>query len=195
MTGVTRRTKLDFSASAMGLFKSHSKRRKQTMAKNGNDENKPLSTGDADIDRMIEKMDDVTADRAAGWWAIDEGSWLYGRLRGRYTMAGGQRAYYQLQVLKASPGCNMVVGKGEEAEEVPIEPGMVVNFDERKSVAALAPHAESDGVFNVFIRALEKVKLDNGNTWWRIQIKAQAVKPPSKPIGRGSPESDAEIPF
>lgn len=132
------------------------------------------------------------------WWKPEAGKYVLGRLVGRFPRANGKGHFYQIKLLKGQ-SAEGIQGSGEDAKTVTVKEGGVLNMDERSAMEALVPYAKSDGVFNVFIHALEKVKLQNGNTWWRLEVKVQTVKPPTHPLQNEMAEreqvDDMGLPF
>jgi len=114
-----------------------------------------------------------------GWWRIEEGSVVTGRLLGLYPMRSSGREYYQV---KLSQPCKANVGKGSDAEVKTLKAGQVIGFDERSGMKGLRKYAESDGVFDIWILAKEKKDIGGGQTWWQFDIRGKTVKSPSTPI-------------
>ena len=120
------------------------------------------------------------------WWKPEEGAVVYGRLLGRFPRRDGDGGYYQIRLEKYSKGTlppvRAIMGKGDDAVTVTCEIGDIVNMDERSSIANLAPPAMSDGVFNVLIHCIEKVKISGGRTYWRMTAGTKQLKAPSSPL-------------
>lgn len=120
------------------------------------------------------------------WWKPEVGAVVFGRLLGRFPRRDGDGAYYQIRVEKFGKGklppVRAITGKGDDAKTIEVGIGEVINMDERSSIANLAPQAMSDGVYNVLINCLEKVKISGGRTYWRMTAGIKQVKAPSSPI-------------
>lgn len=120
------------------------------------------------------------------WWKPEVGGVVFGRLLGRFPRRDGDGAYYQIRVEKYGKGklppVRAITGKGDDAQTVVVEVGEIINMDERSSIANLAPQAMSDGVFNVLIHCLEKVKISGGRTYWRMTAGTKQLKAPSSPL-------------
>ena len=115
--------------------------------------------------------------QADGWAKKVKDNTIHGRLLGRYTM-GEDRAYYQVELLA---DCDAVEGKGEEVKDVKLKKGQIVNFDESKAFSDLKPYAADGGIYDVWFKYEDKIKLDNGNTFWPIVgPKLKQVKAPPK---------------
>ncbi len=161
-----------------------------------------------ELEQEIEGFKDVSPDRADGWFQPAPGAYILGRLLGRFVMAGNRRkprAFYQVKVKQAgapktkdnpSGQVFMVSGKGEESTVLPVLRGSTLALDERKALEVLSTYAESDGVFDVYIKMLEKVDLAGGEqTFWRCEIRAKALRPPTRPFRSSSTRDDDDIPF
>jgi hypothetical protein len=135
---------------------------------------------------------DVTAERADGWFQPQPGAWLLGRLLGRFEMNDGERAFYQVKVQSAS--AQMMTGKGDDARSVKVEKGNVVAVDERKALEILRPYAESDGIYSVLIQSVSKDEIKGGKSFWRFVTKCKALKPPTSPL-RAHKAEIGDVPF
>jgi hypothetical protein len=169
------------------------------------------SREDIELEQALEGFRDVAPDKADGWFQPAPGAYVLGRLLGRFTMTGGRkkpRAFYQIRVKqcgapKTSQNPNgdvfMVSGKGDDATTLPIQKGATLAMDERKAFEILAGYADSDGVFDVFVRFIEKVDVAGGEqTFWRCEIRTKQLKAPKHPIRASSArasDDDDDIPF
>lgn len=148
----------------------------------------------------LDGWDDVAAQKGDGWARPEKGAWIQGRLTGRFEMrarndSGKRRAFYQVKVARFSPGLKMMVGKGENAETIDVTAGCRLNVNETTALEDLSPIATSDGVFDVFIRWLQKEDLGGGSTFWRMEVKKKTIRPPSPvQVGTRRAEND-DIPF
>lgn len=185
---------------------------KSDAAGNGKPESK--SKDDIELEGMLEGFKDLAPDRADGFFQPAPGAFILGRLLGRSIInkpgRKRQRAIYQIKVKQAgapktkeNPNgeAYMVSGKGDDSVTLPIQRGVTLAMDERKALEILAPYAESnDGVFDVFIRSVEKVEIANGEqTFWRFEIRTKQLKAPSHPIrpysARAGSDEEDDIPF
>lgn len=174
----------------------------------------PKSKEDIELEQMLDGFKDVQPDKADGWFQPAAGAFILGRLLGRFVMASRAgskrkpRAFYQIKVKQAgapkSPknpngDVYMVSGKGDDAETLPVQRGNTIAMDERKALEILAGYADSDGVFDVFVRTVEKIDVAGGEqTFWRCEVRMKQLRAPSHPIRSTSPSSadaDDEIPF
>jgi len=117
----------------------------------------------------------VIAERVNNWFKPEISGTVTGILKGRYHMTGNKgkvRHYYQVQLTKP---CRAMTTEDDQPVEVDLEPGDLINVDERKDLEGLAPiAADSSKEYLVFIQAIEKLKLDSGNTFWKF---AAGIKP------------------
>jgi hypothetical protein len=172
------------------------------------------SKEDIELEQALEGFKDLAPDRADGFFQPAPGAFILGRLLGRSIIIKQgrkkQRAIYQIKVKTAgapktpqNPNgeAYMVSGKGDDSVTLPIQRGITLAMDERKALEILAPYAESnDGVFDVFIRSVEKVDIAGGEqTFWRFEIRTKQLKAPSHPIrpysARAGSDEEDEIPF
>lgn len=112
----------------------------------------------------------VIAERANNWYKPELSGTVQGILKGRFHMTGNKgkvRYYYQVMLTKP---CKAMATEDDQPVEVDLEPGDLINVDERKDLEGLAPAAaEAASIeYEVYIKALEKIKLDSGNTFWRF---------------------------
>ena len=120
------------------------------------------------------------------WWKPEVGGVVFGRLLGRFPRRDGDGAYYQIRLERYGKGklppVRAITGKGDDAQTIVVAEGDIINMDERSSIANLAPQAMSDGVYNVLIHCLEKVKISGGRTYWRMTAGTKQLKAPSSPL-------------
>lgn len=111
----------------------------------------------------------VIAERANNWYKPELSGVVQGVLKGRFHMTGAKgkvRYYYQVALTKP---CVAMTTEDDNPVEVSLEPGDLINVDERKDLEGLAQAAaDSSSEYLVFIQAIEKIKLDSGNTFWRF---------------------------
>jgi len=162
------------------------------MSKKKNDDSTVNSQANADqeVDSGFQMPDDfqlvTPMEGTQRWWKQEVGGVVFGRLLGRFPRRDGDGAYYQIRIEKYSKGelppVHAISGKGDNAKTEIVEVGEVINMDERSSIANLAPQAMSDGVFNVLIHCLEKVKISGGRTYWRMTAGTKQLKAPTSPL-------------
>lgn len=120
------------------------------------------------------------------WWKPEVGAVVFGRILGRFPRRDGDGAFYQIRVEKYGKGkmqpVRAITGKGDEAKTITVEAGDIINMDERSSIANLAPQAMSDGIYDVLIHCLEKVKITGNRTYWRMTAGTKQIKAPSSPL-------------
>jgi hypothetical protein len=172
------------------------------------------SREEIELEQELEGFRDLAPDRADGWMQPAAGAYVLGRLLGRFVMAKAgrkkQRAFYQVKVKKCgapktkdNPAGEiyMVSGKGDDSTTLPVQKGVTLAIDERKAIESLAPYAESDGVFDVFIQMIEKIEVAGGEqTFWRCNVRTKQLKAPSHPVrassnARAASDEDDDIPF
>ena len=128
-----------------------------------------------DVVALPEGFTSVIAERANNWFKPEISGPVIGTLKGRFHMTGNKgkvRYYYQVELHKP---CVAMTTEDDNPVEVTLEPGDLINVDERKDLEGLAQAAaDSTKEYVVFIQAIEKIKLDSGNTFWRF---AAGVKP------------------
>lgn len=158
-------------------------------------EQPPMPVSDfAKAPEMGNEYQDLASEQAEGWYQSQPGSWMRVKLLSRVYMRSKDRYFYQAKVIDAS--ANMIVGKGDEAQQVPVTKGAIIAFDERKALEVLAPYAESDGVFEAFIHCVSKDEIDGGKTFYRFTVKVRTIKKPSHPIvARKDDDGRDDIPF
>ncbi len=120
----------------------------------------------------------VTAGASDGWWTTEVGRVLTGRLLGRFYMAKDDRYFYQL---KTSAPSHVSQGSGSERKFVVVPAGSLVNFDEKKDLENLKVYTESDNVYDIWIRALEKKELKNNKSFWRFDTRLRRILPHQHP--------------
>lgn len=121
---------------------------------------------------------DVSGDQA--WFKPTEGSVVVGELIGRIMRKKANRDgkkgwFYQIR-LDNSPTAFKGSKKRGTREEVHLEPGEVINVDERSALENLAQYVGQDKRFTVFIRYIEKIDLEDGNTFWRTAVGVKERK-------------------
>lgn len=111
----------------------------------------------------------VIADRVNNWYKPELSGPVIGLLKGRFQMTGAKgkvRHYFQVELQKP---CKAMTVIDDENVEVDLEPGALINVDERKDLEGLAAKAmDTEHSYIVFIQAKEKIRLDSGNTFWRF---------------------------
>lgn len=152
------------------------------MARKNKDEEETTGTEGAS-----EPLPDVNPD-GEGWGQVNpydgerfffrknRGACIQGILLGRYARKDDADAhYYQIKLTK---GSGDLVDR--EGESVVKEVGTVVTIDESSALRDLEPltreKPEDGKVCEVFIRALEKLPLAGGKSFWRFSVKSRRAK-------------------
>lgn len=132
---------------------------------------------------------DISAGRTMGdgWMKKEKDNTVFGRLMGRHEL--DDRAFYQV---KLNAPCKATTGKGEEIKDVTLQAGQIVNVDESKALQDLKKYArymDHGGVYDVWIKLGDKVKLDGGNTFWPVidGPRLKQIKAPKIPKDDGVP--------
>lgn len=136
----------------------------------------------SDISAPPRGFDTAVATRQAdGWWATAKGRIVCGRLLGRQEMkrraTNKKGAYYVIELYHKA---HAVQGRGDEAETVVLDKGKIINVGERTQLEGLRIYADSDGVYDVWIKALGKQDIADGQTMWDFETNIKTIKSPSK---------------
>ncbi|KKM78673.1 hypothetical protein LCGC14_1357530, partial [marine sediment metagenome] len=108
------------------------------------------------------------------WWRPKEGAIVHGRLMGRHERnTGKKQAFYQIKLISSASG---IQGKGDDAEVVELEKGGILNVNETKALQCLHPLTADDGIYDVFIKVLEKVAIEGGHSFWRMMMKKKTLR-------------------
>lgn len=141
------------------------KAKSQRPEKNGTPEDtEDLPEGFAPID--------VSGDQA--WFKPHEGAVIVGELVGRIMRKKANRDgkkgwFYQIR-LDNSPMAYKGSKKRGDREEVRLDPGEVINVDERAALENLSQYVGTDKRYTVYIKYIEKIDLEDGNTFWRTTV-------------------------
>lgn len=172
------------------------------MATKGKQQEKSKKTN-GNANELPAGYEPVSSAENTAWAIKEEGNTIEGLLLGRFTrkFKGKTRSFYQVKLV--SP-CKAIQGRGEDAERTTLEKGAIVSFDETSGLERdLRPLTDDGGKYHVFIRFIEKIDLDGGNTFWRMKIGKKTISPPTrKPIvsapvteTESEPVEDDDIPF
>lgn len=138
--------------------------------------------------------------RTDGWYRPDTGAAAIGALLGRRVKTGGQKgAYYQIELTAPCIAINA------DKETVTLEPGQVLGVDERRALAEMGAWCKEGKPCIVYVKALEKVEINESQTFWRHKLGRRQPKgnePRIAPvsIGRLPPAekeevADEDVPF
>lgn len=132
-------------------------------------ESKRAKAGPGTTDGMPEGFVRVNPESGQlAWFKAAEGSEVTGEMLGRFQRppqrGRPEQHYYQLRVTVPCKGMR-------EQQLIDLDPGELINVDERWGLRDLRPIAEDRlNRHVVFIRATEQVKLPAGNTVWRFDV-------------------------
>lgn len=129
----------------------------------------------------------------APWFALKEGNILFGELENVYTRPDerlkgkdgkpGMSKFYQVKLLE---GCEVRMGRGEEAKLVRANAGDVVNLNwgpKTKELEKLVPQILLGAEYRVWLRVGKKFKISGGRTMWDVDQNISCVKPPTASEG------------
>lgn len=140
----------------------------------------------------------VSASGGAAWYKPELGFEVLGELLGRFKKKkslNNQDAYF-FQVMLEKPCKGMKkIDQDEESVEVDMEPGEIINLDERSALEELAALVDSGKRWRVYVKALDKVKVPGtSRTVWRMNVGKQEItsknEPKVKPKIADAPSGD-----
>lgn len=158
----------------------------------------------------VELPDGFTSANPIGegiWWKPKTGEVVRGKMlgvfqRNKVNKQGKRGWFFQIELTAPANG---VKGRKDEKEEVEAKPGDIISVDMREGLKGLYPIAKDAGAkYEVYIKAVEKIDLDEGNTFWRFAVGHRVIsgKPnptavvPEEPKGERAPYgADEDIPF
>ena len=141
-------------------------------------------------------FDPVNSSRGDGWYHPESGAEIYGELLGRFkkkkSLDPNKDAFlYQILLEKPCPATKKVE---EETTEVELEPGDVINVDEKSALEGLAALCDTGKRYRVFIQAQDKVKIPGtAQSFWNFRVGKQEIIP-----GKNEPTirpRNSDIPF
>lgn len=129
------------------------------------------------------------------WLEKAPGVTVIGQLLGRFERKGTDKDktsfYYQVKITgfaKDKDGSvipiKAVKGNGKDKETIVLIVGDVVNIDEISAISDLQKYADSDGVYSVFLQFIDKVGIQGGRSFWRVNVGAKTLKTPSMPLSK-----------
>lgn len=124
------------------------------------------------------------------WWVLKPGAVIWGRLLGVFERRGGNEGQF-LQIRVAKPTKAVIKG----GEEVTVAVNGTVNVDVKAGLKDVAKLAKDGGVYDVWIKAVEKEDIRGGKTFWRYDVRNKMIKPPMVRTEEKSTTDDADIPF
>ena len=164
------------------------------MAKSSKQGSKEGKKSNGEPNSLPAGFESVTPDDAdRTWLRKTAGCVVHGVLKGRYKKP--KRGYfYQIMLLSPAPA---IKGRGEEAESFEAERGSTLNVDESTALEVLAPFCEDGGRYEVYIRFLEKIELEGGNSFWRTQVGKKVLSPPTRSVPKKKEEDEdmSDVPF
>jgi len=136
------------------------------------------------LDPLPEGFEAVGSSGPQKWVTKEEGVTVRGRLIRRFEKPKSKRskggAAYEIQLTSGEVPITLS-GESDIAQV-----GDIVCIDETKAIEDLRikwiPLVERGGKVEAFIKYLEEIDLDGGNTFWRTQCGAKLVEPPPAPV-------------
>ncbi len=122
----------------------------------------------------------VNAAGGGAWFQPDLGEAVLGELLGRFrkkkSLSKDKEAwFYQIMLEKPCPAKKKV---DDESVEVNLEPGDLINIDERAALEDLASLPDSGKRWRLFIQPLDKVPIPGtAQTVWRFNVGKQEIIP------------------
>lgn len=115
------------------------------------------------------------------WFKPESMSVIWGEMLGRYkrkkTLGDSQKEGHFYQIMIEKP-CTASRKIDEETVEIELEPGDVINVDERSALEELSTLPESGKRWRVYIKPLEKVPVKGTmRTVWRFSIGKMEIIP------------------
>ncbi len=131
----------------------------------------------------------VGIDGPQAWHRPEVGATVEGVLLARHKRKKGPGYFYQLKLVKPTLAVRKD-GETKETETVELEPGEVICVDERAALKDLV-HLTKDkpGSWQVFLRCIEKVDIDNGQTFWRYSVGKKRI------ANLENDTDDSDVPF
>lgn len=120
---------------------------------------------------------DARPKRPEAFFRVEEGAFTQGVLKGRFAKPGNRKGYVY-QLVTTVPCIAMVRDEEKSTkekteymeEEVPA--GTLLSIDERKALESLKDLVDDpENEWEVYLKAIEKRKLDNGNTFWDFDVQ------------------------
>jgi hypothetical protein len=125
------------------------------------------------------------------WWVIKPGAVVQGRLLGAFDRKGKDagKKFLQLRLAKSSKA----VIKGGEEVTVPVNG--TINLDVKKGLQDVVALAADGGVYDLWIKAVEKVDIGDNKTFWRYDVRKKVIKAPLARAEAKEEEADEDVPF
>ncbi len=141
---------------------------------------KSEKNGKAKDTSIPEGFTPVNSARGDGWYKPETGEAVFGELLGRFkkrkSLNNQEAWYYQVLLEKPVAGCSTKVD--DETVEVDLEPGQVVNLDERSALEELSVLTESGKRWRVYARAVAKRPIPGtAQTFWEFAVGKQEIIP------------------
>lgn len=139
----------------------------------------------------------VNSQGGGAWFKPEDGETILGELLGRFKRKKSLNAekeafFYQIMVEKPITAHKKVE---DESVEVTLQPGEIINMDERSAVEDLASLVESGKRWRVYVEPLDKVPVPGtAQTVWRFNVGKQEIIPgknePKVKPASGSPGTE-----
>lgn len=121
----------------------------------------------------------------APWVETAKGNVCQGRLLNRYVMNNSDPVRYYYQVELSHP-CQVRIGRGEDAEVQTAQAGEIVNLNENHKTSCLkeveVPEIIAGGVYDVWVKFEDKIKIGGGKTMWNIDVQSKQLKAPTSQV-------------
>lgn len=136
-----------------------------------------------------EGFEPVSVSGKQTWWKPEKGKTLQGVLIGRFQRKGKSAKGFFYQA-KLTVGCAAIRREddGDDMEIIHCEPGDIVCFDEKSGLSDLKALCEDGGQYEIWIKAIDKIPLDGGQTFWKFDVRKKTLK-------RAPKVDDSDIPF
>lgn len=185
-------------------------KKRSTKAREPEPETEPEEEFDDEVDEEQESDESVgddlppgfapgNAEGGAPFVKPEKGLIVQGILLGRYPRSGNANQYiYQIRVVKPT---TCVVGSGEDKQQKVVNPGGIVNLDERSAISNMKDLLELNHWCEVFIKFRGKQRTKDGSkTFWDCRWgKKRATPDTLESVGMATKaedhETDDQIPF
>lgn len=124
-----------------------------------------------------------------GWWKPEEGLVFQGQIITSFTIEDGA-SERDVVCVRLSRPTKAMVGRGENAQSVKLDKGMVLGVGVSYKLQPMLEYVEHQGF--VWCKAEKKVPIDKGRTMQNYDLRIKGQR--STPV-KASPASDSGAPF